>query len=77
MITTTFRNGTTLTTQIGFVNANRQECRGTRGVSGNDHGQVSYQLACGDCGHVYGANGTDVFQRRCPNCQGGQPGIEF
>jgi len=72
-----FRNGSTSTTQIGYVNGRRQECRGTRGVAGNDHGQVAYQMACLDCGHVYGANGSDVFQRRCPNCQGGQPGIVF
>lgn len=27
------------------------------------------------CGHTYGANGTDVFQRRCPHHRGGLPDI--
>jgi hypothetical protein len=29
------------------------------------------------CSHVYGANGTDVFHRKCPSCQMGAPGIFF
>jgi hypothetical protein len=76
---TPFRSGTTDTTQIGYINQNLQRCAGTRGVAGTDHGQVAYRMECEapDCGHVYGANGTDVFQRKCPYCQGGKPGIEF
>ena len=75
----TFRDGTSRTTQIGYVNRNRQECRGTRGIAGTDHGQVSYQMLCLNhgCGYVYGANGTDVHLRKCPRCQGGAPGLEF
>ena len=74
-----FESGTTNTTKIGFTNRNDQLCTGNRGVAGTDHGQVSYRMACmlAKCGHVYGANGTDVFQRKCPSCQGGVPGIDY
>jgi hypothetical protein len=49
------------------------------GIGGTDHGQFSYKLEClePDCGHEYGANGTDIFQRKCPRCQDGEEGIEY
>jgi Zn finger protein HypA/HybF involved in hydrogenase expression len=47
------------------------------GLSGNDHLQFIYVLRCEACGHEYGANGSDIFQRRCPNCQGGKPGLRY
>jgi hypothetical protein len=74
-----FQSGTGATTQIGYVNRNQQLCEGTRGVAGTDHGAVSYKMVCQrpSCGHEYGSNGTDVFQRKCPRCQGGKPGIPF
>ncbi len=72
-----FRSGSTETTQIGYENRNRQRVHGTRRIAGNDHGQVSYKLECLECGHCYGANGTDIFQRMCPECQGGRPGIGY
>ena len=74
-----FESGGTATTRIGYTNRNRQRCGGHRGVAGNDHGQRSYRMEYlfRECGHVYGANGTDVFQRRCPNHQGGVAGIPF
>ena len=74
-----FVSGEGKTTTIGYVNRNNQKCAGHRGVDGNDHCQRSYKMECQEpgCGHVYGANGTDIFQRRCPNCQGGMPGIVF
>jgi hypothetical protein len=25
--------------------------------------------------YEYGANGTDVFERKCPECQDGMPGL--
>jgi hypothetical protein len=34
-------------------------------------------MECTLCGFVYGANSGDVFERKCPNCQGGAPGIRF
>ncbi|TXH35054.1 MAG: hypothetical protein E6Q92_12280 [Burkholderiaceae bacterium] len=74
-----FRSGDTETTRIGYVNRNNQLCTGHRGTAGTDHGQVVYRMACmrADCGRIYGANGTDVFQRKCPHCQGGAPGLEY
>lgn len=74
-----WENGSTKTTQIGYVNRNNQKNIGTRGVKGTDHGQSSYKLECleNSCGHEYGANGTDIFQRKCPRCQGGNEGIEY
>jgi len=38
-----------------------------------------HKLECleNQCGHEYGANGSDIFQRKCPKCQGGKPGIEY
>ena len=29
------------------------------------------------CGARYGANGSDFHQRKCPNCQGGMPGLDI
>lgn len=72
-----FHNGKRVTTQIGYVNRNGQRCEGTRDVPGNDHGQYAYKMVCQSCGHEYGANGSDVFQRKCPKHQGGEPGIPF
>ena len=27
------------------------------------------------CGHMYGIDATEFFQRKCPACQGGPPGL--
>lgn len=77
--TESFLAGSTLTTQIGYINANDQRCGGHRGLPGNDHLQKAYRMECLNtaCGFIYGANGSDVFQRKCPKCQGGEPGIAF
>ena len=74
-----FKSGPTQTTEIGYPNRNNQKVLGTRGIKGNDHCQSSYKLECQNepCGHVYGSNGTDNFQRKCPNCQNGMPGIKY
>lgn len=74
-----WKSGSTNTTKIGFVNRNNQQNHGTRGATGTDYGQLSYKLEClnESCGHIYGANGTDIFQRKCPKCQSGKDGIDF
>lgn len=64
-----------LTTALGFVNRNQQEVLRNTGLPGNDHCQVIYVLRCGAYGHEYGANGSDIFQRRCPKRQGGALGL--
>lgn len=72
-----FKAGDTENLKWGQPNKNRQICCGTRGVKGTDHGQVSYRMTCGDCWNQYGSNGSDVFQRKCPDCQDGKPGIPY
>lgn len=74
-----WRSGNTKTTQIGFINRNLQEVLGTCGVKGNDHGQYSYKIICrkNECGHIYGSNSSDIFQRKCPKCDDGKAGIEY
>lgn len=74
-----FRSGSSETTTIGYINRNQQMCAGHRGMPGTDHGQVSYRILCMHtaCGALYGANGTDIFQRKCPDCQGGATGLPF
>ncbi|MDW9363612.1 hypothetical protein RWA02_17185 [Sinorhizobium meliloti] len=67
--------------KIGDVNRNNQRLIEKTEYPGNDHNQRIWVLECqvsqeGEaCGHVYGANGSDFFQRKCPQCQGGQPGL--
>ena len=61
----------------GDVNRNGQVVIRDTGLSGTDHLQRVYQLGCSHCGHVYGANGTDVHERKCPRCQKGRPGLKF
>ncbi len=64
-------------TQAAYENRNGQiVLRGT-GLAGTDHGQYIYVLQCSHCGHQYGANGSDIFQRRCPACQHGKPGLRY
>jgi hypothetical protein len=63
--------------QIGRVNRNDQRCCGHRGVPGTDHGQLSYKVECLRCGFVYGANGSDMHERLCPECQDGATGIRY
>ena len=68
---------TTETTTPGYVNRNNQIVVRATGLSGTDHGQYVYVLRCSKCQTEYGANGSDIFQRLCPNCQGGRPGLAF
>ena len=72
-----WRHGAGASVQIGYVNRNGQICTGHRGTAGTDHLQLAYRTECGHCGHVYGANGSDMHERRCPICQGGAAGITY
>ena len=65
------------TTVPGHINKNGQTVLRSTGLPGNDHNQRVYILSCGKCGHAYGANGSDIWLRRCPACQGGAPGLDF
>src|SRR5258708_16087314 len=62
------------TTKPGYVNPREQEViRNTR-KTGTGRGHWIYELKCRDCGHHYGANRNYIHSRKCPKCQGSQPG---
>jgi hypothetical protein len=65
------------TTVVGYVNRNQQTVIKPTGLRGTDHGQSIYVLRCEHCGLEYGSNGSDNFQRKCPQCQGGAPGLQY
>jgi len=64
-------------TRPGFVNRNNQQVVRSTGTPGTDYMQTVYEIRCLDCGTRYGANGSDIFQRRCPACQNGRPGLHI
>jgi rubredoxin len=72
-----FQSGKGPTVEIGYTNPNDQRCCGTLGVPETDINAFAYKLECNLCGFVYGANSGDVHERKCPNCQGGKPGVRF
>ena len=65
-----------VTTVLGYRNRNDQVVVRATGLAGNDHLQSVYVLCCERCKAEYGANGSDIFQRRCPQCDGGRPGLD-
>jgi hypothetical protein len=65
------------TTCTGYVNRNGQVVVRNSRTPGTDKNQYVYQLACSHCGHVYGANGSDIHLRLCPQCQGGAAGLGY
>ncbi|HSP14494.1 MAG TPA: hypothetical protein VLV78_07065 [Thermoanaerobaculia bacterium] len=62
-------------TDAGYVNKNEQEVVRRTDRPGNDHGQRVYLVRCRKCNAEYGANGSDIWIRKCPLCQGGKPGL--
>ena len=60
-------------TVTGYVNKNNQKNNGCTYEAGTDNNQKFYAMECLNCGYHYKANGTDVWQRKCPKCQGGKP----
>ena len=65
------------TTEPGYKNDNRQVVLRRTDYPGTDHNQYVYVLHCEECDNEYGANGSDIHQRKCPSCQGGKPGLPF
>jgi hypothetical protein len=53
--------------EIGDVNRNGQKLICKTKFPGTDHNQYAWILYCPACGLLYGANGTDFFERKCPN----------
>lgn len=65
------------TTNPGYKNPKGQVVMEDTGKPGTDHNQRIYRLRCTLCNHEYGANGSDIHERKCPNCQSGKPGLEL
>ena len=59
-------------TEAGTINKNNQRNNGKTNIPGTDYGQWFYSMECLNCGHNYMANGTDIWLRKCPKCQGGK-----
>jgi len=60
-------------TITGSINEKNQRNNGKTTEIGTDQGQWFYEMECLYCHHKYKANGTDIFQRKCPRCQEGRP----
>ncbi len=59
-------------TENGYINRNSQRNNGRTEERGTDFGQWFYEMKCLKCDFNYKANGSDIFQRKCPRCQGGR-----
>jgi hypothetical protein len=54
--------------RVGYVNKNGQEVIAL--VEGQGpHGNQIWKMSCQDCGREYGSYTSDVFLRKCPECQ--------
>ena len=61
----------------GYENDNGQVVITRTQLRGTDYGQWVYELRCKNCGEHYGANGSDIWQRKCPNCGNGMKGLSL
>ena len=59
-------------TDTGYVNKNNQKNIGKTDISGNHYNQKFYRMECQDCKAKYFANGSDIWLKKCPACQGGK-----
>ena len=50
----------------GYRNRNCQTVIRRTDTYGNDYNQIVNELECGGCGHRYGANSLDIWQRKRP-----------
>jgi hypothetical protein len=62
-------------TSIGYRNREGQLVIRKTEREGNAPGQRVFILHCTVCDHEYGADGCDIYDRLCPNCQDGPPGL--
>ena len=67
------KKNVTKSTETGYINKHNQRNNGCTYSHGTDYNQKFYSMECLSCGHKYKANGTDIWQRKCPQCQGGKP----
>jgi len=68
-------SGETDSSRSGTVNKHGQMLMGAPAAAGNDPSPRAVKMFCTHCYLSYGANGSDVWLRKCPRCQGGVPGI--
>ncbi len=59
-------------TDVGYINRNDQKVLERQDRSENHRFAKAYLLECLNCERRYRANGCDIFQRKCPDCQGGE-----
>ena len=70
-----------VTVMPSYENRNGQVVVRKTSRRGTDHNAYVYMLRCKHCENEYGANGTDIWQRKCPKpvtqCKagGGRAGI--
>lgn len=60
-----------LPTDKGYINRNNQMNLGKTELDGTDHMQKLYMMKCLECGSEYFANGTNIYEKKCPKCSGG------
>lgn len=59
-------------TVVGFVNKHKQKNNGRSDKPGTDNLQWFYNMECMKCGYTYLANGSNIYEKKCPSCQGGK-----
>ena len=62
-------------TSIGFLNREGQQVIRKTEREGGMLGQRVFILHCTVCDHEYGTDGCDIYDRLCPKCQDGPPGL--
>lgn len=62
-------------TAPGYLNRNNQKNIKRLEEKGSGNNQWYYLMECQEqeCNFKYKSNGADIFQRKCPKCQGGKP----
>ncbi len=60
------------TTEVNYENKNRQRNLGRTGEQGTDNLQYLYKVLCLDCNKEYKVNGSNIYECKCPKCQGGK-----
>ena len=62
-------------TTIGFRNREGQQVIRKTDREGRAPGQRVFILHCTVCDYEYGTDGADIYDRLCPKCQDGPPGL--
>ena len=61
--------------EVGYRNEEGQVVTAPTARTDGDSGQRVFVMRCSVCGCQYGAYGSDIPHRCCPNCQDGPPGL--